>query len=212
MPTDNDRKDPSTTRPHKDNSLQKYLWPFLEGDTSQATSLHEPIPPHMLSVPITFKGISKTIPHSNICLPQSASNVTKRADDDKLAGAHKLKQHSFNAYKTESASHYASIRRKELHDQYWTRGKSSQLADDEGVSLNSDHWGVILYLRKHYLHDGLPRHARYLARDLVLQYKHRGGNKFLRLLFPGGPITQGSRLANLRVPADASDASYGCCY
>jgi sulfur relay (sulfurtransferase) DsrC/TusE family protein len=65
-----------------------------------------------------------------------------------------MKQHTNNAYKTESASHYANIRRKELHDQYWNREKSSQLAHDEGVNLNSDHWAVILYLRKHYLDDG----------------------------------------------------------
>lgn len=123
-----------------------------------------------------------------------------------------MKQHTNNAYKTESASHYVDVRRKELHDQYWNREKSRQLAENEGVSLNSDHWAVITYLREHYLEDGLPRHARYLANDLVLHYKPRGGNKYLRYLFPGGPVTQGSRLANLRAPADASDASYGWSY
>ena len=120
--------------------------------------------------------------------------------------------HVHNAYKTEAASHYFDIRRRELHDQFWNREKSQQLAESEGISLNSDHWDVIMYLRRHYLDEGLPRHARYLARDLRQQFQSRGGGKYLRQLFPGGPVTQGSRIANLPPPADACDTSYGCSY
>jgi len=39
-----------------------------------------------------------------------------------------------------------------------------------------------------------------------------GGNKYLFRLFAGGPVTQGSRLANLRAPANATDVSFGTSY
>jgi len=71
---------------------------------------------------------------------------------------------------------------------------------------------VISYLREQYLEDGLPRFARTTARALNKQYAAQGGNKYLYNLFPGGPVTQGSRLANLRTPANASDVSFGTSY
>jgi tRNA 2-thiouridine synthesizing protein E len=43
-------------------------------------------------------------------------------------------------------------------------------------------------------------------------FDQTGGNKYLYRLFSGGPVTQGSRLANLRTPATASDVSFGTNY
>ena len=123
-----------------------------------------------------------------------------------------MKQYTHNAFSTESASFLIATRQKELNDQCWSREKSSLLAEKEDITLIGAHWAVILYLRKQYLDEGLPRHARNLANELTTHYLPRGGNKYLRKLFPGGPITQGSRFACLRTPADATDASYGFCY
>ena len=86
------------------------------------------------------------------------------------------------------------------------------LADSEDITLSDEHWKVLSCLRKQYRYDGLPRHARYLAKSLIREFATQGGNKYLRKLFPGGPITQGSRFANVSVPPDAADASHGCCY
>ena len=123
-----------------------------------------------------------------------------------------MNQYTHNPHETETVSHYFIVRRKELLDQHWSRGKSRQIAESEGISLDKDHWDVIVYLRKHYLAQGLPRHARYLANDLRQQFKTQGGDKYLRQLFPDGPVTQGSRIANLPTPAGASDTSFGCNY
>jgi tRNA 2-thiouridine synthesizing protein E len=71
---------------------------------------------------------------------------------------------------------------------------------------------VISYLREQYLEHGLPRFARTTARALNKQFAAQGGNKYLYNLFPGGPVTQGSRLANLRIPANATDISFGTSY
>jgi tRNA 2-thiouridine synthesizing protein E len=71
---------------------------------------------------------------------------------------------------------------------------------------------VISYLREQYLEHGLPRFARSTARALNKKFAAQGGGKYLHNLFPGGPVTQGSRLANLRTPANATDISFGTSY
>jgi tRNA 2-thiouridine synthesizing protein E len=78
--------------------------------------------------------------------------------------------------------------------------------------LTDQHWDVIDYLRKQYLKHGLPRFARTTARALNKQFAAQGGNKYLYSLFAGGPVSQGSRLANLRTPANATDVSFGTSY
>ena len=100
----------------------------------------------------------------------------------------------------------------ELIDQNWNRNKSAKLAMLEGISLTDQHWDVIDYLRKLYLKHGLPRYARTTARALNRQFAAQGGRKYLYRLFAAGPVTQGSRLANLRTPANATDASFGTSY
>jgi len=117
-----------------------------------------------------------------------------------------------NAQDSETFSLYPSIRLAELNDQSWTRDKSAELAKNEGISLNDEHWAVIVYLRNYYLEHGLPRFARTTARALNQQFAAQGGNKYLYGLFTGGPVTQGSRLANLRLPANATDISFGTSY
>jgi tRNA 2-thiouridine synthesizing protein E len=100
----------------------------------------------------------------------------------------------------------------ELIDQDWNRGKSSDLARNEGIDLTDRHWDVIVYLRRQYLLRGLPRFARTTARALNKRFAAQGGNRYLFRLFAGGPVTQGSRLANLRTPANATDVSFGTSY
>lgn len=121
-------------------------------------------------------------------------------------------QYAINARDTETSSRYAGIRLAELIDQNWNRKKSTQLALQEGFQLTDQHWDVILYLRRLYLRYGLPRHARITARALRRRFAAQGGNKYLHRLFAGGPVTQGCRLANLRTPSGASDASFGTRY
>ena len=123
-----------------------------------------------------------------------------------------MTQYKINAQDSETSSQYASIRQAELGDQNWNRERSANLASREGFELSDQHWHVISYLREHYLEHGLPRFARTTARALNKQYAAQGGNKYLYNLFPDGPVTQGSRLANLRTPANATDVSFGTSY
>ena len=123
-----------------------------------------------------------------------------------------MTQYKINAQDSETSSQYAGIRQAELSDQNWNRERSANLATREGFELTDQHWQVISYLREQYLEHGLPRFARTTARALNKQYAAQGGNKYLHNLFPGGPVTQGSRLANLRTPANATDVSFGTSY
>ena len=123
-----------------------------------------------------------------------------------------MTQYKINAHDSETSSQYATIRQAELGDQGWNREHSVNLATCEGFELTDQHWHVINYLREQYLEYDLPRFARTTARALNKQYAAQGGSKYLHNLFPGGPVTQGSRLANLRTPANASDISFGTSY
>lgn len=123
-----------------------------------------------------------------------------------------MKQYTINPQNTETSSQDIDIRRAEFSKQRWNRDMSFNLAKAEGITLNDAHWAVVVYLRKQYLKHGLPRHARLLAADLKLHFKTQGGNKYLHQLFTGGPVTQGSRIANLHSPANSTDMSFGTCY
>ena len=123
-----------------------------------------------------------------------------------------MTQFTQNAQDSETSSQYAGIRLAELIDQDWSREKSLQLALLEDISLTDRHWDVIVYLRKQYLKHGLPRFARTAARALNRQFAAQGGSRYLYSLFAGGPVTQGSRFAGLRTPANATDVSFGTSY
>ena len=123
-----------------------------------------------------------------------------------------MTQYKVNAQDSETSSQYVNIRQAELGDQNWNRARSETLAANEGFELTDQHWHVISYLREQYLEHGLPRFARTTARALNKQFAAQGGSKYLHNLFPGGPVTQGSRLANLRTPASATDISFGTSY
>jgi tRNA 2-thiouridine synthesizing protein E len=123
-----------------------------------------------------------------------------------------MAQYQSNPRESETSSQYAGIRRAELIDPKWNRVRSATLATNEGFELTDQHWEVISYLREQYLKQGLPRFARMTARALNKQFATQGGSKYLHKLFPGGPVTQGSRLANLRTPANATDISFGTSY
>lgn len=123
-----------------------------------------------------------------------------------------MTQRTRNAQASEIQGLDIEERREELTEQHWTRNKSAVLAKSEGLRLSDAHWAVILYLRDRYLKQGTPEHARTLARNLSQHFSAQGGNRYLHRLFADGPVTQGSRLASLRTPANAYDLSFGSSY
>ena len=123
-----------------------------------------------------------------------------------------MKQQIIFPNETETSGSSIAERSTELANQQWDRAKSAALAESEGIGLSDEHWSVIVFLRKYYLEHGLPINARTTSRALNKNFVNQGGNKYLRQLFKEGPVTQGSRLSNLRTPAYATDPSFGTSY
>lgn len=91
----------------------------------------------------------------------------------------------------------------------WSKEIAIQRAKDDGIELIDDHWKVIELLRSIYVERGRPRQARFLASLLNDAFAEQGGSRYLYQLFPGGPVSQGSRLAGVPAPHDARDLSFG---
>lgn len=101
-------------------------------------------------------------------------------------------------------------RARELAD--WTRETGAAAARAEGIELTDDHWAVIYFLRAHFVKHGHYEHARELAAVLDEHFAAAGGRRHLYELFPGGPVTQGGRIAGIPVPADSRQPSFGSAF
>jgi tRNA 2-thiouridine synthesizing protein E len=91
----------------------------------------------------------------------------------------------------------------------WSEDIARKLASEMKIELKADHWEVINFLRDLYRQQGQPPHARDVLHALEERFEKKGGRKHLYLLFPGGAVTQGSRIAGLPVPKDSTDPSFG---
>lgn len=92
----------------------------------------------------------------------------------------------------------------------WSRAYAKQHAADEGLGdLSELQWRVIYHLRGLYRAHGAAANAREISRDLEREFAEQGGRRSLYLAFPGGPVSQGSRLAGVPPPPGASDRSFG---
>lgn len=92
----------------------------------------------------------------------------------------------------------------------WSEEDAVSLAHGENLELSEDHLEVLRalqeYFSKHELHDV---NARELHDALDEKFHIKGGMRYLYVLFPGGPIAQGCRLAGLPTPTGAVDRSFG---
>ncbi len=91
----------------------------------------------------------------------------------------------------------------------WTEAIAAELAAKEGITLSPEHWEVICYMRDHYQECGPASSGRSLLHCMEEEFSPQGGRKYLYRMFPGGPVSQGSRIAGLPLPAYSSDRSFG---
>lgn len=81
----------------------------------------------------------------------------------------------------------------------WSEEFVRQLAEQEGLPLNSEHWEVIRFIRDWFADHGHQASVR----DMIKHFRKlwgcdRGCNHYMHKLFPkGGPQKQGNRLAGL---------------
>lgn len=93
----------------------------------------------------------------------------------------------------------------------WTKREALDIARAEGLKLTEEHWEAVRALQSYYArHEDQARISPRDLHDALDEHFHpQGGIKHLYLLFPGGPIAQGCRLAGLKAPFMASDQSFG---
>lgn len=93
----------------------------------------------------------------------------------------------------------------------WAPGIAEKIARSEGIELTPEHWETVRALQEFFArHESEPLiNMRELHDALDERFHSRGGIRSLYLLFPGGPIAQGCRLAGLKAPYLSTDTSFG---
>ena len=92
----------------------------------------------------------------------------------------------------------------------WTPAAALEAAQREGLELGEDHWEALRALQEYCAkHKEIAVNLRELHDALDEKFHRQGGIRQLYLLFPGGPVAQGCRIAGLKAPAGATDRGFG---
>jgi tRNA 2-thiouridine synthesizing protein E len=92
----------------------------------------------------------------------------------------------------------------------WTPAAALEAARQEGLELGDHHWEALRALQEYYArHEDIAINTRELHDALDEKFHRQGGIKGVYLLFPGGPVAQGCRLAGLKAPSGALDKGFG---
>lgn len=90
----------------------------------------------------------------------------------------------------------------------WSRAVAEAVAEAAGLSLGEEHWEVVRVLQGAYKEDPDPK-VSMLHDALAARFAKQGGMKHLYQILPGGPITQGCKLAGLEPPPGSTDKGFG---
>lgn len=93
--------------------------------------------------------------------------------------------------------------------EHWSPLVAQRLAEAEGLYLDDEQWEVIYFLRERFRTHGKAGSAREILREVEQEFSGGRGRRHLYELFPGGPVSQASRLAGLPLPPYSSDPSFG---
>lgn len=91
----------------------------------------------------------------------------------------------------------------------WSVDDAARMATGEGLAVSTDHWEALRALQDYYSSHEMRINTRELVDALDERFHQRGGIKFLYNLFPGGPVSQGCRLAGLQPPSGSRDSGFG---
>ena len=93
----------------------------------------------------------------------------------------------------------------------WTEAIAARAAQADGIEPGESHWEAVRALQEYFArHDDIPSiNSRELHDALEEHFHSLGGMRYLYKLFPGGPVTQGCRIAGLQAPAGSADPGFG---
>jgi tRNA 2-thiouridine synthesizing protein E len=98
---------------------------------------------------------------------------------------------------------------RELRLEDWDETRARDMAAEEGIELTDEHWAVIYSLRDFYRENGPAENGRLVSDMLDAEFADKGGRRYLRRLFPEGPVAQGMRIAGLPIPPYTEDEGFG---
>lgn len=90
----------------------------------------------------------------------------------------------------------------------WSPMFAQRQAEAEGIFLTDEHWEIIMYVRERYRERGSASSAREIMQELQEKFSEHG-RRSLYQLFPGGPVSQASRIGGVPLPPHSSDPSFG---
>jgi TusE/DsrC/DsvC family sulfur relay protein len=95
--------------------------------------------------------------------------------------------------------------------EHWTPAEAELAAQADGIVPGETHWEAMRALQEYFArHGDAPSIKSRDLHDALEEHFHsQGGMKYLYTLFPGGPVTQGCRLAGLQAPAGSIDKGFG---
>ena len=90
----------------------------------------------------------------------------------------------------------------------WNVSAAESIARENHLTLEDDHWELMRCLQEYYSKSDFPK-LRQVTDALDENFHSKGGMKYLYELLPSGPVSQGCKLAGLKVPAGSVDPSFG---
>jgi tRNA 2-thiouridine synthesizing protein E len=83
----------------------------------------------------------------------------------------------------------------------WSRELAIQIAEEENIEMDDDHWEVVNFLRNYYEEYQIAPAVRVLTKAIKKTLgADKGNSKYLYELFPYGPAKQACKIAGLPKP------------
>jgi len=83
----------------------------------------------------------------------------------------------------------------------WSEGLAQEIAAQEGISLATEHWEVVHFVRDFYLEFNTSPAIRMLVKAMANKFgAEKGNSRYLYRLFPKGPAKQATKIAGLPKP------------
>ncbi len=85
--------------------------------------------------------------------------------------------------------------------QEWKEGMAQVMATQDGLTLTSEHWDIIKFLREYFMKFQIAPMIKILVKEIgKAMGPEKGNTKYLYELFPAGPAKQACRYAGLPKP------------
>jgi len=84
----------------------------------------------------------------------------------------------------------------------WTENIATELAREEGVELNDDHWPVINYMRSYFSENGIIPDVRHVVSFMSdnFGYPKKEAKNVIFRLFPYGYVKQACKISGMKRP------------